>query len=123
MSEFLATIILIGSLLGMVMMVLRKTPVLEELPPMPRRMGPSFFFLGKKFVRFRKKSLVSSFSLKILLQRFLSKLKILALKIETRTEKYLQKLREESRREKQNLSDNYWQKLKQEKKNFSKKSF
>ena len=113
----ISTIILIGSFLGMGIIVVKKIPLLVQLPVFPQKRG---FSLGEKIKnKITEISSLKSFSWKKLLHKVLSKLKILALKIETKAEKYLQKMREESKKEKQNLSDNYWQKLKKETKSSS----
>jgi hypothetical protein len=52
---------------------------------------------------------VKSFSSEIFIQKVLSKIRVLTLRIEAKTANYLQKLREKTKKE---IADNYWQELK-----------
>ena len=109
MAELIAAITLIGSILGMAIIIFRKIPILVQLPETPSI--PSF---GKRFRKiFEKIRITKHFKLpsfEIFLQKILSKIKILTLKIETKTENWLRKLREKTQKKKEN--DKYWQELK-----------
>lgn len=110
MAEILALIILIGSFLGMLVIFLRKIPILATLPPEIKEPQQGLVFrLKSRISRFRP---VKSFSSEALLQKILSKIRVLNLKIEHRTSNYLQKMRENSRRKKVDENDNYWEELK-----------
>ena len=119
--ELIATIILFGSLLGMVVILFRKIPVLVELPEVSprkkRQKVPGFFQKGIE--KIKKIGPFKSFSFEIFLQKLLSKIRILTLKTDNKTSNWLQKLREKSKKEKEN--DDYWQKLKKSTKNKLKK--
>ena len=117
--ELIATIILFGSLLGMVVILFRKIPVLVELPEVSprkkRQKAPGFFQKGIE--KIKKSGPFKSFSYEIFLQKILSKVRILSLKTENRTFSWLQKLREKSKRKKIKENDNYWEELKKSTKN------
>lgn len=110
MTELIAILILFGSLIGMVTIVLRKAPALAELPEIP-----GGFDLRLKFLRMKEKfknfKYFKSPSFEVFLQKVLSKIRILSLKIEKKTSFWLQKLREKSTKKKEN--DKYWQDLKE----------
>ena len=118
MAELIAAITLIGSILGMVIIIFRKIPVLAQLPEISP--SPGFNARIRKIlerIRITKHFKLPPFE--IFLQKILSKIKILTLKIETKTENWLRKLREKTQKKKEN--ETYWQELKksidEEKKN------
>ena len=112
MMELLALIILIGSFLGMLIIFIRKIPVLITLSPEIKTSKPNIFVTLKD--RALERRPFKSFSFEIFLQKTLSKIRVLALKIDHKIANYLQKMREESRRkkEKEQGNDNYWDELK-----------
>jgi len=109
MAELIALFVLICSFLAMATIVVRKIPALTQLKEMPTSFGLKIKIqklAGKiKFSRYLK---IPSFE--ILSQKILSKIRILTLKIENKTENWLQKSREKTQKKKEN--DKYWQKLK-----------
>lgn len=109
MVELTAIIILFSSLLGMGIIVFRKIPILTELPKIP-----GGFDLKIKLLQIKEKIKKSKYfkpsSFEILLQKVLSKIRILSLKTEKKTSLWLQKLREKSTKKKE--TNIYWQKLK-----------
>ena len=109
MAELIATIILFGGLVGMGVILFRKIPVLAQLPEVPTSFGFKI-----KIQRIAEKIKNSKYFktplFEILLQKVLSKVRILTLKIENKTGSLLQKLREKSQKKKEN--DQYWRKLK-----------
>ena len=110
MAELIAIIILFGSLLGMGVILYRRIPQISELPEIPVRfcLKENFFKLGEKI---KNISFFKSFSAEILLQKILSKIRILILRTDNKTFSWLQKLREKMKKKKLD-EDNYWQKLK-----------
>jgi len=114
MTELIATIILVSSLIGMAVILFRKIPVLVELPEISLQKEE-----GKLFLRLKEKikeiSPFKSFSFEIFLQKLLSKIRILTLKIENKTANWLQKLRERAQKKKLE-NDHYWEELKKIKK-------
>ena len=101
-------IILIGSLVGMGIIVFRKIPLLLELPEaaLPQFNWQDPLIKIKNLLPFR------DFSFEIFLQKILSKIRILILKTDSKTSSWLQKLREKAKRKKFGENDNYWQKVK-----------
>ncbi len=115
MIELIATIILVGSLLGIVVILFRKIPVLAELPDYePSNVVISFPVRWCKNLKEKIKniSVFKSFSSEIFLQKILSKIRILSLRVENKIASWLQKLRERSLKEKNLENDNYWEELK-----------
>ena len=107
-----ATIILISSLFGIGIIFFSKVPILIELPKIPKIQDDGFFgaFLKKLKSRIKNRAF-KSFSFETFLQKSLSRLRILTLKIENKISILLQRLREKSKREKKKENDNYWKKI------------
>lgn len=107
MLDIVAIIFLFLSLAGMAFMVYRKAPVLasyiipEKVPEAPIEGRPKRF--GFK---------VFSSDKNLLLQKFLSKIRILLLRTDNKTSEWMRALREKSLQDKTKFSDSYWQKLK-----------
>jgi hypothetical protein len=109
-SEIIALIILIGSLIGMVVIIWRKLPILAELPEEVKNSRENlFFWLKNKIV---SRSFIKDFNFPLFLQKILSKIWVFVLKIENKVASWLQKLREKSQKQKNFEDDKYWQKLK-----------
>jgi hypothetical protein len=108
MAVLIATTILIGSILGMIIILFRKIPVLLELPQYPPL--PSIGWPKRILNKFKKLWLAKFSSFKKILEKTLLKVKILNLKIENKTTSLLQKLREKSKKEKE--EDNFWDEIK-----------
>jgi len=108
MIEIVALTIFFVSLAGLMIMAFRKVPRLLQLP----ESGP--FVVDWKKLQGQAKGLpfLKSFSFGLLLQKILSKVRILTLKTEHRTSNLLQKLREDSKRKKFGEDDNYWEEIK-----------
>ena len=109
MAELIAKIILGGSLIGIGMILVRKIPILVEMPEMETKeleQKSSFLRLGARL------GSLKLFSPNLVLQKILSKVRILILRIERKTDDKLQKLREEAKRKKDIENDNYWEELK-----------
>lgn len=108
MIEISVIIILIGSFIGMGVIIFRKIPVLSELAPESVR-GPGVL------TRFRDKiknsKILKSFSKEILFQKILSKIRILTLKTDNKTSNWLAKLRQRTLEKKNKFSDDYWKKI------------
>ena len=112
MVELIVLIILIGSFLGIVIIFVKKIPVLVTLPLEEKTSKPNLFTKLKDKVL--EKHPFKSFSFEIFLQKILSKIRILVLKIDHKIADCLQRMRAESRRkkEKEQETDNYWGELK-----------
>ena len=109
MAETIAFNILIVSFLGMLVIFLRKLPVLISLPQ--EIGGPQESLLFRLKDRILKIRPFRSFSFEFFLQKVLSKIRVLSLKIESKTANHLQQMREKSREQKGRENDNYWQEL------------
>ncbi|MCD6550176.1 hypothetical protein J7K24_01360 [bacterium] len=114
MDELISIIILGGSLTGIGVIIVRKIPVLCEISE--EECEESIFLSGiiDLFRKIRNKFTPLHFN--IFLQKLLSRIKILVLAVERKTDIKLQALREEAKRKKEIISDNYWEELKKAKK-------
>lgn len=116
MAEVIAQIVLIGSLIGMGVILFRKIPQIAELPETPAE-----FNLKENLLKLKEKIKIFRYfrlpPYEILLQKVLSKVRILSLKTDNKTSSWLQKLREKSQKKKFNENDNYWEELKKSTKN------
>jgi len=97
MLEIFLIILFLISIVGIGIIVRRKIPVLVELSPQTVQSG----FVRKE--RYFSKSLI--------LQKILSKFRILVLKTDNKTNEWLRDLRKKSLDNKTKFSDNYWDKL------------
>ena len=108
--EIAATIILLLSLIGMGLILYRKTPLLVNLPEVVKQPSTENLF-SKLKNRIKNIPAIKSFSSDVFLQKIISKIRILSLKTDAKTLNWLQKLREKAQKRK--LSDvNYWLKIK-----------
>jgi hypothetical protein len=113
MADLIATIILISSLLGVAVIIFRKIPILVELPEvLPEKAEPFSSRLKKKIKEF---NLFKKFSYELFLQKLISRIRILILKIDNQAFHWLQKLKERVKKKKME-NDNYWEELKKIKK-------
>ena len=94
MLEIIVIVILISSIFGIGIIIYRKIPVLKKLPESTEKSLLKDDFLLKI------KKIIKSLALEIYLQKILSKIRILSLKIDNKTFNWLQKLREKSQKEK-----------------------
>ena len=112
MVVLIAIIILIIGLIGIGVILVRKIPVLAELVPEEiEEIGT----LRKLRYKFSQNGTLKSFSGEALLQNMLSKIKILTSKTDSKTNTWLEKSRKRSIEKKNDFSDDYWQKIKDEK--------
>ena len=109
--ELAALIILFGSLLGMGAIMLRKIPVLVDLPKVIKKPSGEPFWLKLKR-KIKNIPGFKSFSYEIFLQKLLSRIRILTLKTDNKTSSWLQRLRERSQKRKFQDNDNYWEEIK-----------
>ena len=108
MVELILLLVLFSSFLGMTIIIVRKIPVLAQLPEVPTKFDFKIKIqkIAEKIKNFKYLKIPS---FEILLQKILSKIRILTLKIENKTDGWLQKLREKTQKKKEN--DKYWKKL------------
>ena len=91
------------SLIGMAAIVRRKIPFLLDL---------SFQEANSSiFVKLKDRAKKNSFSKNALLQKFLSRVRILILKSDNKTNEWISRLRQKSQKNKTKFSDSYWDKL------------
>ncbi len=105
-----ATIIFFIGFIGMSIIIIKKIPVLVELPETEIK-RPRIF--GRLRHKIKNNGTVKSFSSKeLLLQKVLSKFRILALKTDKKTSNLLVKLRQKSIENKKKFSEDYWKRIK-----------
>ena len=107
MIELFAIVSLVIGLIGMGVIIVRKIPVLTELSP--QEIEP--ISLRKLRKKIKDRETFKSFSKGILLQKILSKIRVLTLKTDNKTSTWLMKLRQKSAEKKSDFSDDYWEKI------------
>ncbi len=107
--EIIALIILLGSLIGMGVIIWRKLPVLVELPEITELKENLFLRMKNKILDI---PFIKNFSFELFLQKILSRIRVLTMRTENKTAAWLQKLRQKSQEKKNFENDNYWQELK-----------
>jgi len=110
MINLIAAIIFFGSLLGMGVILVRKIPVLRELPLEIEKPQKSLFSRFKNQVK--TFGPLKSFPSESILHKLLSKTRILTLKMESRISVWQHLLREKEKKKKEIKNDTYWQDLK-----------
>jgi len=109
MLELIILIIFLIGLIGMAVIIIKKIPVLLELPETEVEKIDIFRRLGHKI---KNNGAVKSFSSKeLLLQKILSKFRILTLKTDKKTSNLLAKLRQKSIENKKKFSEDYWKRI------------
>jgi len=109
MLEPLAIIVLFIGLIGMSVIILRKIPVLAKLQTQETENLKILETIKGKIKAVKGNS---SFSGNILLQKMLSKIRVLILRTDSKTSAWLVNLRQKSLKNKKNFSDDYWEKIK-----------
>ncbi len=108
MIELISLIILVGSIIGMGIIIYRKIPLLLELP----ETVPFHFNWRALMPKIKNSFPLKGFSTEVFLQKILSKIRILTLKTDSKTSSWLQKLRARSQKRKFEEDDNYWRNIK-----------
>lgn len=108
MIGLIAATILIGSALGIFVILFRKIPILIEAPKTIEKPLLTDWWQRLK-ENIKNLPPLKSLSSEIFIQKVLSKTRILTLRIENKIANYLQKLREKAQKK---HNDNYWQELK-----------
>ena len=107
--EIIATTILVTSLIGIGIILVSKIPVLIKLPKVD---SDGFFEIFLKNLKDRVGNHpFKSSSFEAFLQKPLSRLRVLTLKIENKISGLLQELREKSKTKKKREDDNYWKEV------------
>lgn len=110
MIGLIATITLVGSLIGIGVIFARRISDLEKLPEIekrPLKESCKEIWFKIKNSRFFQYGFFENPS-----QKLLSKIKVLAIKIENKCSHRLQRMREKSVKREEAKNDTYWQKLK-----------
>lgn len=116
MFETINLIIFSLSFLSLVFFFFRKMPVLVNLPADVEKDS------GKKnFISFKNIPIIKSFSFEILLQKIISRIRILSLKTDHKTFGWLKQLREKNKKNKLG-NDNYWEEVRNSKDDVKKKN-
>lgn len=115
--EIIALLVFLGSVSGMLVIFWRKAPVLASLPKITlvseKKENALSAFLDKSVAQLKTLPWLKNFSLETFLQKLLSKVRVLTLKLESKTSLWLESLRKKAqsdRAQKQN-NDDYWQNL------------
>ncbi len=108
MIEFITTIIFLCSLIGIGVIIYWKMPLLLEMP----ETLPSHFRWRELFLKIKNSIPFKGFSAEILLQKILSKIRVLTLKTDNKTSSWLQRLREKAQKKKFGENDKYWEEVK-----------
>ncbi|MEK7540903.1 MAG: hypothetical protein AAB529_01535 [Patescibacteria group bacterium] len=103
MIQLIATIIFLGSMLGIIFILYRKIPVLVELP----KNGSHGLSKGKFIIRIENKvkDIYALFSKQIILHKFLSWVKVMTLKTETKIDTLLHSIRKKAQKIDEELKD------------------
>jgi len=114
MFEIFFIIVLLGSLIGVIIMMLIKVPLLVELVPGESGLG----LFAKMKQKIKTYGFFRFFSGELLIHKALSKFRVLTLKTEKKTSNLLINLRQKSIEKKNDeesdskFSDDYWKKVK-----------
>ena len=111
MAELIAKIILIFSFVGIIILFFKKLPALATLPENRQR-----FFINSliSFAKTRiENNIIPILKFDIILQKILSKIRVLTLKTENIVTNWLQILRQKAQEKNSKNNDNYWQEIKE----------
>ena len=107
MIEIAFLAILILSLTGLGIIIFRKIPFLLELP----QVAPALIDWKNLSSMVKGTLSLENLSIEIILQKILSRVRILILKTDTKTWNWLQRLKARSQKNKFGDNDNYWQEV------------
>ncbi len=111
MAELIATIILIISFVGILVILFWKIPALINLPIQKKESFHESLFLRLSNI-IKNSSLLKSLSLDNFLHKLLSKIRVLTLKTDNKTTNWLQRLRQRSQKKQEIRNDKYWEEIK-----------
>ncbi len=109
MPELIAIIILLASAIGLVFIIFRKIPTLVQLSESGEE--PALGLWTKLIEKIKNFPPLKSFSSEIFIQKILSRVRVLAMRAESKIGLHLQKRRENSQKKNDLQDDNYWQDL------------
>ena len=108
MFPIIVSIIFLLSLIVLAVIIFRKIPLLLQMP----ETEPFRFSWQGLLISIKDSLPLGNFSFEILLQKILSKVRVLTLKTDNKTSSWLQKLRERGQKKKFDEDDNYWREIK-----------
>lgn len=109
--DIISLIVLTFSFLGILVIVYRKIPILAELQETAKPTH-SWKNLSRGILqKLGRIKPVKNFSPELFLHKILSKVRVLVLKIDTKTSSWLHRLRERAKKKKMAQIDNYWQEI------------
>lgn len=108
--SIIGLIILILSFLGVGFIIFRKIPVLVQAPEIQSE-EPAENLIPNLLKKIKELRIFKNFSAETFLQKFLARIRILALKIDSRIFNLLKKLREKTQKSKLE-NDTYWDEVK-----------
>jgi len=111
MAELIATIILVISFLGVLVILFWKIPALINLPIQKKESFHESLFFGLSNI-IKNSALLRSLSLDNILHKLLTKIRVLTLKTDNKTTNWLQRLRAKSQKKHEIQNDNYWEEIK-----------
>jgi hypothetical protein len=114
MADLIALILLLGSLFGIIAMISRKMPLLDQIARENPVKKTGLLEMAGNWVVLKADGIpvLRDFSHYVFLQKILSKIRIMTLKIEAKIGNYLQSLRERSlKKHQESASDGYWEDL------------
>ena len=111
MLELILLTVLLASLAGLLIIVVKKIPALSNLPATSNPRDPLILRMRSQIKNLPG---ADTFDYEVYLQKVLSKVRVLTLKTEHKTGSWLEKLRQKSN-QKKNEKDNYWEELKKAK--------
>ncbi|MBU0547101.1 MAG: hypothetical protein ABH876_01560 [Patescibacteria group bacterium] len=112
MAILIAFFVFIMSLLGALIVVYQKIPILVNISVIEEK-GSSQKWLLRIKNKIKDINFVKNFSYEIFLQKILSRVKVLTLKADNKTSNWLQDLREKYKKKKVLEEDGYWDKIKE----------
>lgn len=106
----ISTIIFVVSVLGITIILFRKIPLLAELTVSEKEKTGFFVKMKDRILNQRIRRTLSG---EVILQKLLSKIRVITLKTENKTNSWLSRLRQKSLEKKNNFSGEYWKKIKE----------
>ena len=107
MVQLVSLIVFITSFVILAAIIFRKIPALVQFP----ETAASQVDWRGVFSKIKNPKIFKNFSFEVLLQKILSRVRVLTLKTDNKTSSWLQRLREKSRKKKFSEDDNYWEKV------------
>ena len=107
----IAGIVLLGSSMGIGTLVFYKIPILVTLPKFSIKKKKKSYF-SKFNKKIKKINPFRKFHYEIVLQKVLTKLRILSLKTDNKLLSWLRDLKETNKKRRTRENDNYWEKVK-----------